>query len=253
MTSSLGLDGKAAVITGGTRGLGRAIARKLCASGCSVVLSYAQSDADAQEAVRSLRDLPGEARAAKGDVRQPDVLQALADTALDRYGRLDIVVHNAATLPAMSVLGPDLDAMHQEQELALNPLLAGAAIFAKAMSGKGGRIIGISGNGARRAIPGYVALGVAKAALESLIRYLAVELAPQGIAVNAIATALLDKGVPNDMVPPQAIAMLAARTPAGRLTTPADVADAVALLSTTEAGWIHGQVIMVDGGLGLRA
>lgn len=253
MGSSLGLDGKVAVVTGAGRGLGRAVAHRLRASGCHVILNYVRSDADARDAVSAMAGLPGSATALKGDIRRPEVLQDLVDTALGRHGRLDIFVHNAATLPAMSVLMPDLTAVHAEYALALDPLLRGAALFTKVMDGTGGRVVAISGNGAGRVIPGYVALGVAKAALESLVRYLAVELAGKGIAVNAIATSLLDKADENPMAPPDVSAMLAARTPAGRLTTPADVANAVALLCADEAAWIHGQVITVDGGLGLRA
>jgi enoyl-[acyl-carrier protein] reductase III len=259
MASSLRLDGKVAVITGGTRGLGRAVASKLRASGCDVILNYARSDAAAQQAVAAMGRLPGSAITVKGDVREPGLVQDLVDAAMNRFGRLDIFVHNAATLPGMSPLTPDLAALHAEQALALDPLLRGAPLFAKVMDGYG-RVIAISGNGAHQVIPGYVALGVAKAALESLVRYLAAELAGKGIAVNAIATRLLDKAgadgpdeAPGDMPGPEIMAMLAARTPAGRLTTPADVADAVALLCADEAAWIHGQVIAVDGGLGLRA
>lgn len=253
MGSPLGLEGKVAVVTGGGRGLGRAVARKLCASGCHVILNYVASDTDAAAAVADVAGLPGTATAVKGDVRQPEVLQDLVDAALARHGRLDIFVHNAATLPPMSAVAADLPTLHAEQALALDPLLAGAPLLAKVMDGAGGRIIAISGNGAGKVLPGFVALGVAKAALESLVRYLAVELAGKGIAVNAVATAMLDKGEPNGVAGPDVARMLAARTPAGRLTTPADVADAVALLCADEAAWIHGQVITVDGGLGLRA
>ncbi|HEX4725573.1 MAG TPA: SDR family oxidoreductase [Pseudonocardiaceae bacterium] len=247
------LEGKVAVVTGGGRGLGRAVAHKLCASGCHVILNYLSADADAQAAVEAMAGLPGSASAVRGDVRDADVLNALVAQALDRHGRLDVFVHNAATLPPMSALAPDLAALHAEQALALDPLLHGAALFAKVMSEHGGRVIAISGNGAHHVVPAYLAVGIAKAALESLVRYLAVELAGKGIAVNAIATSLLDKDEPNPLAHPDAVAMLAARTPAGRLTKPSDVADAVALLCADEAAWIHGQVIIVDGGLGLRA
>lgn len=249
------LTGKAAVVTGASRGLGRAIARKLCAGGCHVVVNYRSADAEAEATVRALAGLPGTVSTAKGDIRDPDVLTAVVDQALDRHGRLDVFVHNAATVTPMPATHPDVAALHREQALALDPLLHGAALFAKVMAGNGGRVIAVSGNGARHVVPGYVAVGVAKAALESLVRYLAVELAGKGIAVNAVATALLDKGSdePNPLAPAEAVAMLAARTPAGRLTMPADVANAVALLCADEAAWIHGQVITVDGGLGLRA
>ena len=138
MPTSLGLDAKVAVVTGASRGLGRAIATKLCASGCHVILNYARSDAEATAAVAALSDRPGSAIAVRGDVRRPDVVRDLVDTALARYGRLDIFVHNAATLPPMSAVTPDVAALHQEQALALDPLLHGAALFSKAMDGTGG-------------------------------------------------------------------------------------------------------------------
>jgi enoyl-[acyl-carrier protein] reductase III len=118
------------------------------------------------------------------------------------------------------------------------------------MAGRPGRIIAVSSNGARMAAPAYASLGMAKAALESLVRYLAVELAPKGITVNAVSTAKIDKGP--DTPAPEVAAMLAGRTPAGRLTTPRDVAGIVALLCTDEAAWLQGQVITADGGLSLR-
>jgi enoyl-[acyl-carrier protein] reductase III len=256
MESSLGIAGKVAIVTGGSRGLGRAIAEKLCASGCHVIVNYASSDSAAQDAISSLAGLPASATLVKADIREQAAVETVVDKAIDMHGRLDIFIHNAATLQPMSALAPDLAAIYREQELALNPLLFGAGIVAKAMDEQtGGRVIAISSNGAGHVIPGYLSVGVAKAALESLIRYLAAELAASGIAVNAISTALLDKADPNTggLASPAIAAMLAARTPAGRLSTPADVADAVALLCAPEAAWIHGQVITVDGGLGLLA
>jgi enoyl-[acyl-carrier protein] reductase III len=251
MSNSLTLDGKVAIVTGGTRGLGYAIARKLCASGCHVILNHLQSGTNAAKAVTTLSGLAGSASAIRADVREPTAVQTLVDAAIDSYGRLDIFVHNAATLAPMSALNPDVPAVRSEQELAINPLLYGAPLFAKVMAGGGGRIIAISSNGADRVVPGYLAAGVAKAALESLVRYMAAELAGKAITANVIATALLDKGGSSALSAPEIAAMLAARTPGGHLTTPAEVADAVALLCADEASWIQGQVITVDGGLGL--
>jgi enoyl-[acyl-carrier protein] reductase III len=249
--SSLTLDGKVAIVTGGTRGLGYAIARKLCASGCHVILGHLRSGPRAAEAVTALSGLPGSVSVIRADVREPAAAQTLVDAAIDSYGRLDIFIHNAATLAPMSALHPDVAAVRSEQDLAINPLLYGAPLFAKAMAADGGRVIAISSNGACRVVPGYLAVGVAKAALESLVRYMAAEFAGKAITVNVIATALLDKSDGSALAPPEIAAMLAARTPGGHLTTPAEVADAVALLCADEASWIQGQVITVDGGLGL--
>ncbi|NJC69936.1 SDR family oxidoreductase [Planosporangium thailandense] len=246
----LGLDGKVAIVTGASRGLGRAVARKLCASGCRVVVNYATSDDDAKTMVDSCQGLAGTAVAIRGDMADPAAVHQLLDEVQRRYGRLDVLVHSAARFQPMPATGVDPAVVFAEQALALNPLLHGANRIAGLMS-DGGRIILISSNGAARVIPGYLSVGLAKAALENLARYLAVELAARKINVNVVATAMLDKGDPG--VDPGLLGMLAARTPAGRLTRPEDVADAVALLCADEAHWIHGQVLMVDGGLGLRA
>ncbi|MDO0926692.1 SDR family oxidoreductase [Streptomyces sp. TG1A-8] len=250
--ATLGLEGRVALVTGASRGLGRAVARKLCASGCDVYLNYATNDTDAERAVESLRGLKGTAVAVKGDITRPDTLPALLDRITDRHGRLDVFVHNAASFHPMPTLSAAVADVHQDVAAAVDPLLHGAAHLAAAMAGGPGRIVAVSSLGAQAVVPRYVGLGLAKAALESLVRYLAVELAPQGIAVNAVATAKLDKGEPA-AVNPEAARALAARTPAGRLTRPEDLADAVALLCTDEAAWIHGQVITVDGGSRLRA
>jgi enoyl-[acyl-carrier protein] reductase III len=248
--SELGLDGRIAIVTGASRGLGRAIAEKLCASGCHVYLNYVSNELEAKKTSAELSQSRGTAVTVQGDMGDPDDVAELLALIRARHGRLDILVHNAATLRPMRADMIEPSPFLAEQALALNPLLHGAPELAELMSG-GGRIVLISSNGAERVIPGYVAVGVAKAALESFGRYLAVALAPKRITVNVVATAMLDKG--DRTVNRELTAMLAARTPAGRLTTPPDVADAVALLCTDEAHWIQGQVLMVDGGLGLRA
>ncbi|MFI9724238.1 SDR family oxidoreductase [Streptomyces sp. NPDC052396] len=247
----LGLEGRVALVTGATRGLGLATARKLCASGCRVYLNYAHSEDDARAAVDSLAGLPGTATALRTDVARPEGVQEAIRQVAEEHGALDVFVHNTSALRPMPATGLDLDAFRAGLEVSLLPLLSAAPALAGAMAEGTGRIVAVSSTGAGRVVPGYAALGLAKAALESFVRYLAVELAARGIAVNAVSTAKLDKG--DDTLRPEAVQALAARTPAGRLTVPADVADAIALLCTDEAAWIHGQVLTVDGGLGLRA
>ncbi len=250
--STLGLDGKAALVTGASRGLGRAVARKLCASGCTVYLNYSDNEDDARAAVESMTGLKGEAHLAQGDVTLPETLPRLMDRVRERHGRLDALVHNAASFHPMRTLAPAVPGIQQDLATALNPLLYAAPQLTAAMAGGPGRVVAVSSLGAQAVVPQYVGLGVAKAALESLVRYLAADLAGHGIAVNAVTTAKLDKGGAAK-INPEAMKALLARTPTGRLTRPDDLADAVALLCTDEAAWIHGQVITVDGGSRLRA
>ncbi|MFC8721787.1 SDR family oxidoreductase [Kitasatospora sp. NPDC057198] len=244
-----GLEGRVALVTGATRGLGLAIARKLCASGCHVLVNHRGPASAADDALAALAGLAGTAEPARADLTRPAEVEALLARTGERHGRLDLLVHNAASWHPGSALGVAARPLRQDLATALAPLLAAAPLLPGLMGGRGGRVVAISSSGARSAVPGYVNAGLAKAALESLVRYLAAELAGHRITVNAISTAKIDKGVPTGN--PAMLKILAERTPAGRLTTPADVADAVALLCADEAAWIHGQTLTVDGGLGL--
>jgi len=241
----LRFDGRVALVTGATRGLGLAIARRLHAGGCTVALNYAHADDDAERAVKELGD-GAPVYAVKGDATLD--WQPIADEVLGRHGHLDILVHNTSSWRPMSAARADLPVLHEDVASGIDPLLRAVPLLRAAM-GDGGRIVAVSSSGSQTVIPGYVSLGVAKAALESLVRYLAVELARDGIAVNAVSTAKLDKGPDTPRL--DMVRALAARTPAGRLTQPDDVAAAVALLCTPEAAWIQGQILTVDGGLSL--
>lgn len=246
---SLDLSGRAALVTGATRGLGLAVAAKLHACGAAVGLSYSRSDDGAERAVKELSDDGSRAVLVKGDVTGEGSWPRLLEEVSAAFGRLDILVHNAASWRPMSAAAADLPRLHEDLAAALDPLLLAAPAIRQAMPG-GGRVVAVSSSGAHSVIPGYVSQGLAKAALESLVRYLAVDLAPAGITVNAVSTAKLDKGPATPR--PEMARTLAARTPAGRLTTPADLAGVIALLCTDEAAWVQGQVITADGGLSLR-
>ncbi|WP_327071969.1 SDR family oxidoreductase [Kitasatospora sp. NBC_01302] len=236
---TLGLKGRVAVVTGASRGLGLAAARKLCASGCDVLINYAHDDEAAAQAVESLSGLTGRAEAVKADVCAPGAVTGLLERAHERYGRVDVLVHNAAAWTPATLLAADPTVFHHDVRAALDPLLGAASALPELMS-QGGRVVAVSSSGAHRVVPKYVSLGVAKAALEALVRYLAAELGRHGIVVNAVSTAKLDKG---EGVP----GVLGGR----RLTRPEQVADAIALLCTDEADWIRGQVLTVDGGWNL--
>ena len=236
------LFGRTAIVTGGTRGLGRAIAVALCARGAEVVVNHRNDTA--AEVLAQAKELPGTIRAVRADVSTPDGVRALMDSL--QPGSVDFFIHNAAVMRPMSALAPDLAAFDEAMAISLGPLLHAAGRWASLLR-PGGRLLAISSNGAGSTIPGYVASGVGKAALEAYLRYLAVELAPHGIAFNTISTAMLDKQL--DTQNAQVMSMLAARTPGGHLSLPSDVADAVVLLCLPESHWIQGQVITADGGL----
>lgn len=249
--STLGLEGTVGLVTGGTRGLGLAIAEKLCRCGGTVYLNFLSSTDEAEKALAALAGLPGRAGLLPGDVRAPGVLPGMLRDLAARHGAVDVLVHNAVSFHPMPATDPRIEPAREDMATALDPLLHAAATLAEVMRRPGGRVIAVSSTGSSRVVPHYVSLGMAKAALESLVRYLAADLAGVGVAINAVAAAKLDKG--GDGSDRQVLTHLGQRTPAGRATRPADVADVVVLLCAAEAAWLHGQVITVDGGLGLQA
>ncbi len=243
------LDGKLALVTGGGRGIGRAVALELAGRGADVLVNYLRNEEAATQTVEAVRALGRQAEALRAHVGDPQRIARMFAEIGERYGRLDILVNNAAS----GVIRPlmELEPRHWDWTLGINA--RGAWLCAKAaaplMEGRNGRIVGISSLGAGRVLPEYVAVGVSKAALESLTRYLAVELAPMGVAVNAVSGGLVETEALSFF--PHREQMLdeaRRRTPAGRMVRPTDIARAVAFLCGPGADMIRGQVIVVDGG-----
>ena len=245
------LRGKVALVTGAARGIGRAIAQKLGAAGCDVVVNYYNSHDAAEALCAELRALGRRAQPIQAAVGEPESVDELFAELRRHFDRVDIVVSNAAS----GVLKPALEMSlkhwrwcMETNALALN-LLAQRAV---PLMPSGGRIIAMSSLGAQRASPAYGFIGASKAALESLVRTLAQELGPRGIRVNAVSAGVVDTDALQFFPNREAmLAAFAARTPAGPVLQPVDVAGAVYLLCLPEAGMINGHTLVVDGGFAI--
>jgi enoyl-[acyl-carrier protein] reductase III len=242
------LADKIALVTGGSRGIGRAIALKLAQAGSDVAIVYHNNHDEAEAVCAAIRQLGQRAHAVQADVSDPELVAEIFDAVRQQFGRLDLLVSNAATgvlRPALELTLKHWRRCLETNALALN-LLAQQAV---PLMPAGGRIIALSSLGAWRAIPQYAFIGASKAALESLARSLAQELGPRGIRVNVVSAGVVDtdalKYFPNRE---QLLAEFGRRTPAGPTLTPEAVADAVYLLCLPEAGMITGHTLVVDGG-----
>ncbi|MBD3334042.1 MAG: enoyl-[acyl-carrier-protein] reductase FabL [Candidatus Eisenbacteria bacterium] len=248
------LDEKVAVVTGGSRGIGRAIATKLGAAGATVVINYLRKATEADAVAREIRAAGGKALTVRGNVAEDADLDRMFRVIGDELGRADILVSNAAS----GVLRPGLEISRRHwqwtMEINAGSLLPLVQRTAPLMQDRGGHVIAVSSHGAVRAIPNYTAVGASKAALEAVVRHLAAELAPRGIQVNAVSAGVVEtdalRHFPNRE---EILERTRARTPAGRLTTPEDVADAVLFLVSPLSQMIHGQTLVVDGGYGILA
>lgn len=246
-------EGKVALVTGGSRGIGRAIATMFAREGAAVSIGYLRNRSGAHETVASIESLGGRAVAIKADVRDPDRVEDLVTRTVEAFAGVDFVVSNAASgsnKPAMELRPSGWDWAVDINARAML-FLAQSALPHLRLRG-GGRIVGISSLGAGRVNANYTSVGVSKAALEALTRYLAVELAPEHIVVNCVSASTVRTEALEHF--PNADAMIAValhRTPAGRMVRPDDIAAAVRFLCSPEAEMIVGQTIVVDGGFSL--
>ncbi len=248
------LDGRLALVTGGSRGIGRTIVLDLTRRGATVAFSYLRNEDAATETVRLVEAQGGRAIAIRGRIDSTERCERLVDEAAEALGGLDLLVSNAASgviLPALEATEKHWDWTLDTNARALLLLTQRAAPLMEARGG--GAIIAISSLGAQRVLENYTLVGVSKAALEACVRYLAVELAPRGIRVNAVSGGVVNTDALDHF--PNRDAMLAAgeASPAGRLLEPQDLADAVAWLSGPESSMVIGQTLIVDGGFSLPA
>jgi enoyl-[acyl-carrier protein] reductase III len=242
----MSLTGSSVLVTGGTRGIGLAIAHRLVRDGAArIVLGYLRNDAAAEAAADELREAGAEVELVRGNVASEATIGKLAAA-----GPFRVVVHNAAT----GVIRPALETDDRHWDWTLNAnarsLLALARATAPNMNG-GSAIVAISSLGSERVLENYVLVGTSKAAMESVMRYLAVELAPRGIRVNAVSAGVVETEALNHFPNKEEMLATADRTPAGRLVEAEDVAAAVSFLSSDDAAMICGHTLVVDGGLSM--
>ena len=246
------LQGKVALITGGSRGIGRAIALRLAENGVDIVVNYVRHRKDAEATVAAIEEKGVRCLAVKANVAKDDDVDRMFAEISATYPQLDILVSNAAS----GVLKPvmELTTRHWDWAMDINArALLSLSQHAVRMMDHGGRIMAVSSLGAVRAVPNYTVVGSSKAALESLVRHLAVEFGPRHITVNTISAGVVDtdalKKFPNR---DEIIGESLRRTPLGRLTTPEDVADLALFLCSDLSSMISGQTLVVDGGYAIQ-
>jgi len=243
------LTDKVAIVTGASRGIGAAIAARLAADGARTIVNYRRSERAANEVVESIRKQGGDAIAVRADISELDQVPRLFDQTLKHFGRLDILVNNAAFSERRTLDEVDLDHFARHFTLNVRGLLFAMQHAAKHLTA-GGRIINITSGIVRARVAGSAVYAGSKAAVEAFTRCIAAELGPRGITVNSLAPGVTDTDMLQQSVPEPVQKALISQTPLGRLGTPQDIAEAVAFLASDESRWITGEVIGANGGLG---
>jgi 3-oxoacyl-[acyl-carrier protein] reductase len=244
------LDGCGAVVTGGSRGIGRAIVQRLAADGATVVFTYARSAELAAEVERSVRDAGGRAYSVPCDLAADGAVEELMTAAESRLEGLDILVNNAAGGGSPTPIADTGDDQY-DQVMKVNARAAFQTVrYAARKMRDNGRIVNISTLNTIRPAPGIAPYASSKGALEQLTKVAAAELGGRGITVNAVCPGATDTDLLRGSNPAAALEQVAAMTPLGRLGRPEDIADVVAMLIGHDGRWITGQIIHANGGLG---
>ena len=244
----MSLEGKLALVTGGGRGIGRAIALKLASQGADIIVDFFRRRGNAEQTAKDIEALGVKAEVVRANVGDPAKIDEMFDMIGNKFGRLDILISNAASGVGRPIMDIDVKAWEWTMDINARACLLCAQRAAKLMEGRGGKIVSISSLGSHFVLPNYTVVGVSKAALEALTRYLAIELAPQGICVNAVAASAVLTEALKFYFKEGLVKDNRQATPAGRMVIPEDVADVVAFLCSEEAFMIRGQTIIVDGG-----
>jgi 3-oxoacyl-[acyl-carrier protein] reductase len=247
MNATTSTEPRVAIVTGASRGIGRAIALRLAADGFTVVVNYAGNASQADATVLEIRNRGGVATAVQGDVGDADDVARLFATTQQAYGRIDVVVNSAGVMPMVPIATSSLAEF--DRVIATN-LRGSFLVLANAAQhlGEGGRIIALSTSVIARSFPSYGPYIASKAGVEGLVHVLANELRGRGITVNAIAPGPVGTELFLNGKSDEQIAQIAQLAPLQRLGTPDDIASAVAFLAGPDGGWVNSQVLRVNGG-----
>lgn len=242
---------RVAMVTGASRGIGAATARVLAEHGFRVVVNYRSSAAEAEEVVAAITAAGGDAVATKADVTIADDVTAMVGDVEQRWGQVDVVVHNALIPYAIT---PFADLTWEQLGGKLDRELHAAFLITKAVvpgmiSREYGRLVYMTAAPSQHPRAGMINLGVAKAAMNQFVRYIALELAPHGITANLVAPATVQGTAMSRQLTADEMQHLGAAAPMGRLVTPDEVAETCAFLASEEAGFTTGHYLPVDGGL----
>lgn len=244
--------GKTVLVTGGGRGIGRAITWRFAEEGADVIINYVRNEAEAQVTAQGVEQRGTRGQVVAADVGDPDAVRAMFKRFAAEGRTIDAIIHNAAIgrfKPLLRVRPSQWDMSFRTNAQALL-LLAREGL--NSLVQPGGCIVALSSLGSQRYVPFYGVVGITKAAVENLVRYLAVELAPRGIRVNAVSGGMIESETLTAF--PQYETMCQSildRTPAQRLGTPCDLADVVLFLCSAQSRWIYGQTVIADGGFSL--
>ncbi|MET9461633.1 SDR family oxidoreductase [Streptomyces canus] len=248
MTTQPRTEQRVAIVTGGSRGIGRQIAQQLAADGFAVVAGYAGNKDAADEAVRAIEEAGGTAYAARADVADETEVAALFDQAEATYGGVDVVVHAAGRMPLSPIADLDLaelDALYRTN-------IRGTFVVDQQAARRlrpGGALVNLSSSVVGLAFPGYGAYAASKGAVEAVTLVLARELRGRDVTVNAVAPGPTATDLFLDGKDEETVARLAAQPPLERLGTPQDIASVVSFLVSPAGHWVNGQVLRANGGI----
>lgn len=238
---------RTAIVTGASRGIGRAIALRLAADGLAVTVSYAGNVAKAEETVAAIETNGGRAIAVQGDVADPQDVERLFHATQEAFGRIDVVVHNAGIMTMATISDSHLETF--DKVIAINLrgtylVLAQAARYV----GEGGRIVALSSSVLAKSFPAYGPYIASKAGVEGLVHVLANEMRGRQVTVNAVAPGPVATELFFNGKTEQQVEQIAALSPLERLGQPEEIASAVAFLAGPDGAWVNSQVIRVNGG-----